>query len=246
MFAVIKTGGKQYRVVPDDVLKIEKVAGEAGDFVELSDVLVVGEGGDITAGAPLVDGACVSAEIVDQGRTRKIIAFKKRRRQNSRRTIGHRQHFTTVRIAEILTDGKKPSKKAAAKPAAKKEAAPAKDTAPAKEAKKAAPKKDAKAEAPKAEAKDDKPAKAEKPAKKEAADAKADPLFKAPAGDGDKLTDLKGVGPVAAGQLNEQGITTFAQIAAFTDKDIAKIDENMPFSTDQLKDWQAQAKEKTS
>ena len=168
MFAVIKTGGKQYRVVPEDVLKIEKVAGEAGDFVEISDVLMVGEGGNTTVGAPLVDGACVSAEIVTQGRTRKIIAFKKRRRQNSRRTIGHRQQLTTVRIAEILTDGKKPSKKKAAA----KKAAPAKDeakAAPAKDAKKETPKKEA---APKAEAK-----------KEEKAEAKSDaPLFKAPKG----------------------------------------------------------------
>ena len=235
MFAVIKTGGKQYRVVPEDVLKIEKVAGEAGDFVEISDVLVVGDGGNITAGAPLVDGACVSAEIVDQGRTRKIIAFKKRRRQNSRRTIGHRQHFTTVRIAEILTDGKKPSKKAAAKPAAKKETAVKETKA-----------KETKAAAPKPEKSDEKPAKAEKTAKAEKSEAETVPLFTAPAGDGDKLTDLKGVGPVAEKQLKEQGITTFAQIAAFTDADIAKIDENMPFSADQIKDWQAQAKEKTS
>ena len=210
MFAVIKTGGKQYRVCPEDVLKIEKVAGEAGDFVELSDVLVVGEGGNITTGAPLVDGACVSAEIVEQGRTRKIIAFKKRRRQNSRRTIGHRQQLTTVRIAEILTDGKKPSKKAAAK--------------------KEAPKK----EAPKAEV------------KAEAKEATAAPLFTAPEGDGDKLTEIKGIGPVAEKQLKEQGITTYAQIAALSEEDIAKVDENMPFSADQIKDWQEQAKEKIS
>ncbi|MEM9331023.1 MAG: 50S ribosomal protein L21 [Pseudomonadota bacterium] len=232
MFAVIKTGGKQYRVVPDDVLKIEKLAGEAGDFVELSDVLMVGEGGNVTTGAPLVDGAMVSAEIVEQGRTRKIIAFKKRRRQNSRRTIGHRQHMTTVRIAEILTDGKKPSKK---KAAPKKEEAPAKE-APKKEAKKEAPKKEA--EAPKAEAKK------EAPKKEEKADAAA-PLFKAPSGDADKLTDIKGIGPVAEKQLNEQGITTFAQIAALSEDDIVKIDEYMPFSADQIKDWQTQAKEKT-
>ncbi len=227
MFAVIKTGGKQYRVAPDDVLKIEKVAGEAGDFVELSDVLMVGEGGNMTLGAPLVDGAMVSAEIVQQGRTRKIIAFKKRRRQNSRRTIGHRQHQTTVRIAEILTDGKKPSKKAAAKPAPEKEEKPAADKkaeAPKKEApKKAAPKK----EAPKKEAK---------------AEAGSAPMFKAPSGDPDKLTDIKGIGPVAEKQLNEQGIKTFAQIAALTKDEIAQVDEHMPFSADQITDWQAQAK----
>jgi len=232
MFAVIKTGGKQYRVAPEDVLKIEKVAGEAGEFVEISDVLMVGEGGNTTVGAPLVDGACVSAEIVSQGRTRKIIAFKKRRRQNSRRTIGHRQHLTTVRIAEILTDGKKPSKKAAPK-----KAAPAKEeTKPAAEKKAEAPKKEeAKKDAPKKEA-----------PKKEAAADTAAPLFTAPSGDADKLTDIKGIGPVAERQLNEQGITTFAQIAALTEDEIVKIDEYMPFSADQIKDWQAQAKEKTS
>lgn len=226
MFAVIKTGGKQYRVAADDVLKIEKVAGEAGDFVEISDVLMVGEGGNTTIGAPLVDGACVSAEIVSQGRTRKIIAFKKRRRQNSRRTIGHRQHLTTVRIAEILTDGKKPSKKAAAKKAPAKEEAKA---APAKEAKKEAPKKEEAKAAPK---------------KEEKAETAAAPLFTAPKGDADKLTDIKGIGPVAEKQLNEQGITTFAQIAALTKEEIVKIDEYMPFSADQISDWQAQAKEK--
>lgn len=225
MFAVVKTGGKQYRVSPDDILKIEKVAGEAGDFVELSDVLMVGEGGNTTVGAPLVDGAMVSAEIVTQGRTRKIIAFKKRRRQNSRRTIGHRQHLTTVRIAEILTDGKKPSKK---KAAPKKEEASKKEAAPAKEAKKEAPKKEA--------------AKKEAPKKEETTSA---PLFTAPEGEADKLTDIKGIGPVAEGQLKEQGITTFAQIAALTEEEIVKIDEYMPFSADQIKDWQAQAKEKT-
>ncbi len=237
MFAVIKTGGKQYRVAPEDVLKIEKVAGEAGDFVEISDVLMVGEGGNTTIGAPLVDGACVSAEIVSQGRTRKIIAFKKRRRQNSRRTIGHRQHLTTVRIAEILTDGKKPSKKAAAK-----KAAPAKEEAkPAEDKKADAPKK----EAPKKEAAKKEAPKKEAP-KKEADGETAAPLFTAPKGEADKLTDIKGIGPVAERQLNEQGITTFAQIAALTEEDIVKIDEYMPFSADQIKDWQAQAKEKTS
>lgn len=134
MFAVIKTGGKQYRVTADDVLKVERVAGEAGDIIEFTEVMMVGEGASATIGKPTVDGAMVTAEVVDQGRGRKIIAFKKRRRQNSRRTIGHRQHFTTVKIAEILTDGAKASKKAAAKkPAAKAEApkAPA-EKAPAK------------------------------------------------------------------------------------------------------------------
>jgi len=222
MFAVVKTGGKQYRVAAEDTLKIEKVAGEVGDFIELNEVLMVGEGADAKIGAPLVEGAMVSAEILDQGRDRKVIAFKKRRRQNSRRTIGHRQHHTMLRIAEILTDGKKPSKKAAAKKPApvKEEKAGATKAEPAK---KAAPKKEAKSEAPATDA----------------------PLFKAPKGASDKLTDIKGIGPVAEKQLNEQGITTFAQIAALTAEDIAKVDEYMPFSADQIEDWQAQAKEKT-
>jgi large subunit ribosomal protein L21 len=110
MFAVIKTGGKQYRVAADDLLKIEKLPGDAGDMVEFGEVMMVGVGSDTTIGVPFVDGALVTAEVVTQGRTRKIIAFKKRRRQNSRRTIGHRQHLTTVRIAEILTGGAKPKK----------------------------------------------------------------------------------------------------------------------------------------
>ncbi|KAG1702812.1 50S ribosomal protein L21 [Nymphon striatum] len=210
----------------------QSVAGEVGDFIELSEVLMVGEGADAKIGAPLVDGAMVSAEILSQSRARKVIAFKKRRRQNSRRTIGHRQHHTLLRIAEILTDGKKASKKAAAP----KKAAPAKEKA-APEAK-AAPKKEAAKEAaPKKEA-----PKKETKAAAPAADA---PMFKAPAGDPDKLTDIKGIGPVAEKQLNEQGITTFAQIAKLSDKDVARIDENMPFSADQISDWRDQAKEKT-
>jgi len=121
MFAVIKTGGKQYRVAANDVIKVEKVAGEAGDVVEFVEVLLVGEGENATLGAPLVAGAVVTAEVVEQGRAKKVIAFKKRRRQNSKRTRGHRQELTTVRISEILTGGAKPSAKAKAAP---KKAAP--------------------------------------------------------------------------------------------------------------------------
>ena len=139
MFAVIKTGGKQYRVAANDLIKVEKVAGEAGDFVEFAEVLMVGT----TIGAPVVEGALVTAEVVEQGRARKVIAFKKRRRQNSKRTRGHRQELTTIRISEILTDGAKPSKKAEAKKAAPKadaaegEAAKPKKAAPKKAAAKA-------------------------------------------------------------------------------------------------------------
>ena len=123
MFAVIKTGGKQYRVAADDKIKIEKVAGEPGDIIELGEVLVVG-GDDVTLGNPNVAGATVAAEVVAQGRNDKVIAFKKRRRKNSRRKRGHRQEFTLIRITEILTGGAKPSKeakpKAEKKPRAKK------------------------------------------------------------------------------------------------------------------------------
>ena len=111
MYAVVKTGGKQYRVSKDDILKVERLPGEAGDVVTLDEILMVGDGGEVTVGAPMVDGAAVAAEILEQKRDKKIIVFKKRRRQNYRRKAGHRQHLT-----EILTGGAK------AKPAAKKAA----------------------------------------------------------------------------------------------------------------------------
>lgn len=116
MYAVVKTGGKQYRVAAGDTLQIERLPGEAGDIITLEDVLMLGEGANVTIGAPRVAGASVAAEIVEQTRGPKIIIFKKRRRQNSRRKKGHRQDLTVVRIAEILTNGAKPSGvKAAAK-----------------------------------------------------------------------------------------------------------------------------------
>ena len=104
MFAVIRTGGKQYRVAAEDVIKIEKVAGDPGEIVQFGEVLLVG-GDDVTVGAPTVAGASVAAEVLEQGRGPKVIAFKKRRRKNSRRKRGHRQELTTVRITEILTGG---------------------------------------------------------------------------------------------------------------------------------------------
>jgi large subunit ribosomal protein L21 len=113
MFAVIKTGGKQYRVAANDVVTIEKLDGVAGDKIEFTEILMVGVGADATIGAPFVEGAVVSAEVVEQGRAKKVIAFKKRRRQNSKRTRGHRQHQTTVRILDIAAAGK--AKKASKK-----------------------------------------------------------------------------------------------------------------------------------
>jgi large subunit ribosomal protein L21 len=102
MYAVIKTGGKQYRVAADDVLIIEKIEGDSGATVEFGEVLLVGGSGAPKVGAPLVKGAKVTAEVVEQGRGAKVIAFKKRRRKNSRRKRGHRQEQTTVRIKEII------------------------------------------------------------------------------------------------------------------------------------------------
>jgi large subunit ribosomal protein L21 len=122
MFAVIKTGGKQYRVVAEDKLKVARVAGEVGDIVEFGEVLVVG-GETPTLGNPTVSGATVAAEVLAHERADKVIAFKKRRRKNSRRKRGHRQEYSLVRITEILTGGAKPSKEKAAPRAKKKEPA---------------------------------------------------------------------------------------------------------------------------
>jgi large subunit ribosomal protein L21 len=115
MYAVIKTGGKQYRVAPDDVLSVEKLAGEAGDIVEFNEVLLIAGGKELAVGAPLVADACVAAEVVEQARAQKITVFKKKRRKGYRRTRGHRQMLTTVKITEILTGGKKPTAAKAAK-----------------------------------------------------------------------------------------------------------------------------------
>ena len=101
MFAVIRTGGKQYRVAENDVIRVEKLDAEAGGEVTFNEVLMVGGDGESKVGAPLVDGASVTAELVEQMRDRKVIIFKKRRRQNSRRKNGHRQHLSVVRIKSI-------------------------------------------------------------------------------------------------------------------------------------------------
>ena len=152
MFAIVRTGGKQYRVAAGDKIAVEKIDGEAGDTVSLGDILLAGDGGEVKS----ADGLVVSAEIIAQTRGEKVIVFKKRRRHNYRRRNGHRQSLTLLRILAV-GDAKKA--------APKKEAAPKAEAAPAAEAKAAAPAKEAapkKAAAPKAEA-------AEAPAKKPAA-----------------------------------------------------------------------------
>lgn len=120
MFAVIKTGGLQYRVTEDETVRIGRIAGEPGEIVQIGNVLMLG-GDNPQLGAPMVQGASVAVEILQQSRGRKIIAFKKRRRKNSRRKRGFRPEYTVVRISEILTDGKAPTKKARGKPAPKPE-----------------------------------------------------------------------------------------------------------------------------
>jgi len=117
MFAVIRTGGKQYRVAAEDVITVDKVKGEPGEIIEFGEVLLLG-GDSVQVGSPTVGGASVAGEVVDQGRGPKVIAFKKRRRQNSRRKRGHRQEFTVVRITEILTDGRRPTPRSKAEAAA--------------------------------------------------------------------------------------------------------------------------------
>ena len=176
MFAVIKTGGRQYRVVPDDVLEIGKIAGDVGTIVQLGEVLLVG-GESPVLGAPTVAGATVAAEVLQHKRGPKVISFKKRRRKNSRRKRGYRDEITVLRITEILTDNKQPT----VGPRPKKEkpvaAAPAEGDdaeAPKKTARKKAParKAVAKKAAAKPRAKPD--AKKKAPAKKTAAKGKSD------------------------------------------------------------------------
>jgi large subunit ribosomal protein L21 len=125
MYAVIKTGGKQYRVAANDKILIEKLDGAAGDQVNFTEVLMVSNGGTVDIGAPFLSGATVVGEIEKQARGPHIIIFKKRRRKHYRRRNGHRQDLTSVTITEILTGGAKPAAKAKAKPEAKVEAKPA-------------------------------------------------------------------------------------------------------------------------
>lgn len=157
MFAVVKTGGKQYRVAEGDVIKVEKLDGEAGKNVTLDEVLMIGDDKGVKVGEPLIKGANVTAEVLEQKKDKKITVFKKKRRHNYRRKKGHRQEITVLRVKRIAATA---AKKAAPKAAA--ETAPAKEAAPKKApAKKAAPKAAAKkAPAKKAPAKKAAPKKA--------------------------------------------------------------------------------------
>jgi large subunit ribosomal protein L21 len=139
MYAVVRTGGKQYRVAKDDVIVVEKLAGEAGADIELDQVLMLDDGGAPVIGTPLVDGARVAATVLDQSRADKIVVFKRKRRKDYRRTKGHRQHVTVLRVTDILAKGQKASPKAEAKPAPAATEGEAEAAAPAKKAAKKAP-----------------------------------------------------------------------------------------------------------
>ena len=218
MFAVIQTGGKQYKVAKDQVLSVERLDAEPGSTVTFESVLMVGEGDQVATGAPYVAGAAVTAEVVGERRGPKIIVFKKKRRKNHRRRAGHRQDLTELRIAEILTDGQKPTK-AKAKSKAKPKAKPAADEAAAEETE--TPKPEAAAEAPVGV----------QPA-----------LLDAPEGEADDLKKISGVGPQLEKKLNGLGIFHFRQIAALTAEEVAWIDDHLNFKGRiERDDWIAQA-----
>ena len=212
MFAVLKTGGKQYKVQNGDVLRIEKIAADAGETVQFNDILMLG-GDTATVGTPLIEGAAVQAEVIDQIKGEKTINFVKRRRKHgSQRTKGHRQKLTLVRVTEILSKG---AEKSGVKAAVGKIATAAATAPKAATAKAAAPK------------------------------AKAAPA--AASGEGDDLTQLSGVGPALLKKLNAAGITTFAQIAAWTEAEVAEFDEKLSFKGRiEREGWIAQAKELVS
>ena len=213
MFAVLKTGGKQYKVQSGDVLKVEKLAADAGEKVQFNEVLMLG-GDKPVLGAPLVDGAAVQAEVVDQIKGDKLIHFVKRRRKHgSQRTKGHRQQLTLLRITDILEKGAEKSGVKAAIGAGSVAGVAV--------------------------------AAAEKPAKKAEKKADAPKKAKAAAG-GDDLKQLSGVGPALEKKLHEAGVTTFAQIAAWTEADVADMDEKLSFKGRiEREGWIEQAKEMT-
>jgi large subunit ribosomal protein L21 len=233
-FAVIKTGGKQYKVAANDLVKIEKLDAEPGDVVTFDQVLMVSNGSDVTVGAPLVAGATVAGHLVNNKKQRTVIIQKKHRRQHFDRRNGHRQILATVRIGEILLGGAKTTLTADDKLKARHAAllsstarvaeAPAK-AAPAPKAK--APKLDAAAtkdEAPKA-----------KPAPK---------AKKAEAGFQDDVTLISGVGATLNKKLAAAGVTSLTQIAAWTDTDVKKYDEELALHGRAERDeWVQQAKD---
>lgn len=225
MFAVIKTGGKQYKVASGDTLIVEKLAADAGETVQFNDVLMIG-GDSLTVGTPMIDGAGVQAEVLEQGRGEKTLNLKRRRRKHSsRRLKGHRQYLTTVKIMDILSAG--------ADASGVKAALGASTAMGAVEA--AAPK------APKAK----KPA-AEKPVADEAAAEALKPgnLLEAAQGEADDLSRISGVGPGLNKKLNDNGVFHFWQIAEWGPAEITYMDDQLSFKGRIDRDnWIAQAKD---
>lgn len=247
MFAVLKTGGKQYKVAKDDVFAVEKLAAEAGDTVQFNEILMLG-GDKVTLGAPFIDGAGVQAEVVDQAKGPKVINFKKRRRKHSsQRKKGHRQHLTFIKITDILEKGADKSGVMAAVGAGSVAGVALAAAAAAKPAKKAAPKKAAAAEKPKAEPKKAAPKKeAPKKVEAEVAEGGTEPsnLLKAPKGEADDLKRISGVGPKLEGTLNEIGVFHFWQISEWGPAEIAFMDDRLSFKGRIERDnWIEQAKE---
>jgi len=226
MFAVMKTGGKQYKVQSGDVLRLERLAAEAGEKIQFNEVLMVGS----TVGTPTVEGAAVQADVIDQIKGEKLIHFVKRRRKHgSQRTKGHRQKLTLVRITDILEKGAEKSGVKAAIGTGSLSAAALAAMAPASN-------KPARAEVSKV-------AKPKKAAPKAEAKAAA-PKKAAAAAGADDLKQLSGVGPALEKKLHEAGVTTFAQIAAWSDADVAAMDEKLSFKGRiEREGWIEQAKE---
>ena len=247
MFAVLKTGGKQYKVQSGDVLRIERIAADAGEKIQFNEILMVGN----TVGTPTVDGAAVQADVIDQIKGEKLIHFVKRRRKHgSQRTKGHRQKLTLVRITEILEKGADKSgvkaaigtgsvsaaALAAMKPASNNPARDETNPKPAKTQAKAATKPAKKAEKPAKEA-------AAKTADAKPAAKKAKPAATKPEG-ADDLKQLSGVGPALEKKLHENGVTTFAQIAGWSKADIDDMDGKLSFKGRiDREDWVTQAKD---
>ena len=252
MFAVIKTGGKQYRVAANDVIKIEKLDAEEGSKVTFDNVLMVGGTGETIIGSPIVSGASVAGEVVEQMRDRKIIVFKKRRRQNSRRRNGHRQAHSIVRITSITANGQTVEAEEIVAEEPDLEAAVAETEAPAVSeiteevtdtAAEAASEDTAETADEAAEDASEAPESPAEAESGESSDDVAEALFEAPEGVDDDLTRISGVGPVLKAKLNGLGITSFAQVAAFTAEDIARVDDALSFKGRiERDDWVSQAK----
>ncbi|MEM9318147.1 MAG: 50S ribosomal protein L21 [Pseudomonadota bacterium] len=251
MFAVMKTGGKQYKVQAGDVLRVEKLAAEAGETVQFNDILMLG-GDKVTLGAPLVADAAVQAEVIDQIKGEKLIHFVKRRRKHSsQRKKGHRQQLTLLRVTDILGSGAEKSgvkaaigagSVSAAAMVAAAGAAAAEIAEKPKAKKKAAPK----AEAPAAKA-DPAPARKAAPAPAVEADesgSRPDNLLDAPRdGGADDLKKISGVGPKLEKLLHENGVYHFDQIMAWGPAEIAYMDDKLSFKGRIERDnWIEQAK----